>query len=242
MKKYLVLFDIDGTILKFKHYLAKKLFSELLQELFDKAIPETAIPDFHGMTDLQILKIISDNIGFPYSKTEILLPQIWNKMLSVFEQHTNDDNVSILPGVEKLIIELSTRNDVALGLLTGNFYANAYLKLKAVNLDTYFHFGAFGDDSFDRNNLPMIAINRANNYFEQSYFSNQNSIIIGDTHRDEECARVNNIKCICVSTGNQSFQELNKLSPDALFHNLSNTELIKNTIFDLLNEKNNNSY
>lgn len=241
MKKYLILFDIDGTILKFKHYLAKKLFSELLQELFNKEIPESAIPDFHGMTDLQILKIISDNIGFPYSKTEELLPDIWEKMLTVFDQHTVEDNIELLPGVGQLINKLNSLNDISLGLLTGNFQENAYLKLKAVNLDSYFSFGAFGNDSIDRNDLPIIAINRANEFYKDKLFSNRNTIIIGDTHRDEECARVNNIKCICVCTGNQNFEELITLNPDALFNDLSDTELIIKTIFELLNEKNNYS-
>lgn len=241
MKKFLILFDIDGTILKFKHYLAKKLFSELLQELFNKEIPENAIPDFHGMTDLQILKIISDNIGFPFSETEKLLPDIWNKMLAVFDIHSVEDNIELLPGVNQLINDLHKHPDVALGLLTGNFQDNAYLKLRAVKLDSYFDFGAFGNDSIDRNDLPIIAINRANDYYQKDYFSNINTIIIGDTHRDEECARVNNIKCICVCTGNQNYEELKSLNPDALFHNLSDTELIKKTIFELLNEKNHNS-
>lgn len=241
MKKFLILFDIDGTILKFKHYLAKKLFSELLQELFDRDIPESAIPDFHGMTDLQILKIISDNIGFPYSKTEELLPKIWNRMLDVFDQHTIEENIQILPGVESLIIDLHNNPDVALGLLTGNFQENAYLKLKAVDLHNYFDFGAFGNDSINRNDLPIIAINRANRFYNIDIFSNNNTLIIGDTHRDEECARVNNIKCICVSTGNQNYEELSKLEPNALFQNLSDTELIKKTIFNLLDEKNNYS-
>jgi len=239
--KILVLFDIDGTILKFKHSLAKRLFAELLEDLFGVNIPDNAIPDFHGMTDLQIIKAISKNIDFPIDKTFELIPEIWKRMLLSFQTYTTTENINLLPGVQEIIVNLDNDPRFALGLLTGNFYENAYLKLKAVNLDRYFQFGAFGSDSDDRNQLPPIAISRAKEYFRFEFdFDNTNTIIIGDTHRDEECARLNNIACICVATGHQSYDELNLLKPDAVFRDLSQTDIIKNTIIELINEKNNN--
>ncbi|HRP01949.1 MAG TPA: HAD hydrolase-like protein [Candidatus Kapabacteria bacterium] len=237
MKKYLVLFDIDGTILNFAPNLAKELILELLQDYFNKNISESVIPDFQGMTDLQIIKSIAKEIGYSLEQLEDSIPKFWKALSDTFERHTNSNTTKILPGVSQLVKELSELPFIELGLLTGNIHQNAYHKLRAVKLDSYFKFGAFGCDSHDRNELAPIAINRANNYFDATIFNHKNTLIIGDTYRDEECARVNNIKFVCVATGKQSYEALNQLVPDAIFHDFSNVDLVKSTIIKLLYEK-----
>ncbi len=243
MNKSLLLFDIDGTILKFKHNLAKQLILEFLQDFLNIRIDESHIPDFHGMTDLQIINDILNNLGYEFAEMEEMLPIIWSQMHSAFEMHLNKENIEILPGVMELINLLSNDSNFALGLLTGNFYENAYQKLKSVNLDHFFKFGAFGNDAMDRNSLPQIAISRANHYYKNIIFDNKSTLIIGDTTKDEECARVNNIKCICVSTGAHDYNSFLELRPNALFENFKDTTLVIKTIYKLLydDEENNNS-
>jgi len=237
--KYLVLFDIDGTILKFKHSIAKKIFAEELEKILNLKIPEKALPDFHGMTDLQIIKNICFNIGYSYNELSKNLSSLWENLYNIFLNYSNNDNIYILPGIRELIEILNKDNDFILGLLTGNFKKNAYLKIRTVGLEEYFQLGAFGCDTEDRNLLPPIAIERANKFInKENLFNNSNTIIIGDTFRDIQCAKVNNIACISVCTGYQSYEELIKLNPEAIFNDLSNTFLIKDTIIRLINEKN----
>jgi len=131
----LILFDIDGTILNFKYGIAKKLFAEMLSELFGRDVPDEAIPDFWGMTDLQIIREIAENIGFSYDSILDKIPVIWHRIYSGFEEHTTPENVKLLPGVNHLLKILNEREDVQLGLITGNFYDNAYLKLRTHGLD-----------------------------------------------------------------------------------------------------------
>lgn len=226
MKK-LILFDIDGTILNFKHGIAKSLFADLLSELFGREVPDSAIPDFWGMTDLQILKIITQNIGVSFEDTVKILPEIWDKIYVSFEEHTTLDNVKILPGVVELIAVLHEDTNVQLGLITGNFYENAYLKLRTHNLENFFPIGAFGSDSDDRNMLPPIAIQRANELIGGEAFNSKNTLIIGDTPRDIECAKAHGIAVLCVATGAMSFEELSGLKADFVLNDLSDT---KNTI------------
>jgi phosphoglycolate phosphatase-like HAD superfamily hydrolase len=241
--KYLILFDIDGTILKFRHGLAKDLFAGMLSNLFSRDIPDKAIPDFHGMTDMQIIRIITENIGLSFEETKKMLPEVWKSMLTLFEPHSNEDNITLFPGVKELIETLFKNKSITLGLITGNFYENAYLKLKTVGLNKYFTFGAFGSDSDDRNMLPPIALNRANDYIKSDCFNCHNTLIIGDTHRDVECAKKNYIPVLCVATGFQSFEELSLLNPDAVLHDFSDIENSLKIIYNLLesnHEKNNN--
>lgn len=237
--KYLVLFDIDGTILKFKHSIAKKIFAEELEKILNLKIPEKALPDFHGMTDLQIIKNICLNIGYSYNELSKNLSNLWENLYNIFLSYSNNENIYLMPGIKELIEVLNYDNDFILGLLTGNFKKNAYLKIKTVGLEEYFQFGAFGCDTEDRDLLPPIAIERANKFInKENLFNNSNTIIIGDTFRDIQCAKANNIACISVCTGYQSYEELAKLNPEAIFNDLTNTFLIKDTIIRLLNEKN----
>ena len=61
----LVLFDIDGTILHLKSGQSKKIFSQMLDNLFGIDTDFNDLPDFAGKTDLQILYEIADkyNLG-----------------------------------------------------------------------------------------------------------------------------------------------------------------------------------
>jgi hypothetical protein len=56
----------------------------------------------------------------------------------------------VLPGVRALLDELRQRDDVAVGLLTGNVRAGARVKLGHFGLFDYFAFGGFGDRHVDR--------------------------------------------------------------------------------------------
>lgn len=217
----LILFDIDGTILLFKQNLAKKLFTEFLTELFEFEVSEHVIPSFAGMTDLQILRIVSENLNIPYQDITDKLPHIWSRMKSKFEDHSTAENIKLMPGIVELLNLFAENEDNFLGLITGNYIENAYLKLDSYKLRHFFHIGAFGDDDENRNHLPPIAINRANLYLKSDLFNNKNTVIIGDTDRDVECAKVHNIKSVAVATGGCNAQFLNEQHPDLLFNDFS---------------------
>ncbi len=231
--KYLFLFDIDGTLLNFQHGVAKALFIELMTEIFGKEFDETHLPDFNGRTDLYILRTMAENHGINFDGLNRKLPDVWKAIIDKFEDYSTPDYIELLPGVKQLLNSLEMREDVALGLITGNFKANAYLKLKAYDLGRYFQFGAFGDDHEDRNNLPPIAINNANIFLKETFFYPENTLIIGDTIRDIECAKHNNIKSVAVTTGRYKKEELASHNPDLLLDDMSDFESVENTFFTL---------
>lgn len=237
-EKYLLLFDIDGTILSFKSGLAKDLFVEMLEDIFETKIPDEAFPSFAGMTDLSILRAINDFMGQDFSLIENRIEEIWEKMLDVFKVHTNTENVSLMPGIIELLELINDDKTFQLGLITGNIDKNAYLKLKAHNLDKYFPFGGFGNDFENRNHLPEIAINRANIFHGHDIFRNENTLIIGDTWRDIVSAKSNNIYSCGVATGFYKIDELSRYSPDLLFEDFSNYKHIFKSFKNLFKTQN----
>ena len=229
----LFLFDIDGTILTFKHYRSREIFSGIIKNIFNKEVKFESLPNFAGMTDLYILKEIAREIDYPFEDIKRKISQVWTEMYIEFEKYTDKEHIILMPGIVKLLSYLRDKKDVYLGLCTGNFYENAYLKLRTYSLDKIFPYGSFGSDHADRNKLPPIAVERANTYEGKALFNSNNTIIVGDSPLDIECAKANDMKCISVCTGYFSFKELNELKPDILLKDFSDINKTRQ-VFDNL--------
>jgi phosphoglycolate phosphatase-like HAD superfamily hydrolase len=126
----------------------------------------------------------------------------------------------ILPGLPALLDTLAARDDIALGLLTGNFERGARIKLSRVELDGYFPFGSFGDEQFDRNDLPPVALDRAFDLLGRR-FDPADTVIVGDSLLDIACAKAHGLKCLAVATGWTSAQTLADAGPDWLVPDLT---------------------
>lgn len=227
---YLLLFDIDGTILKFKEGISKEIFSDILTDVFGIGIDPKSLPDFSGKTDLQILNEIVETYQLDPNLIYHDIDKLWDSILKKFENYAKNENYQLLPGIDKLLPNLYHNTNFRLGLLTGNFKKNAYLKLSIFDLEKYFPIGAFGCEDPDRNNLPQIAIKRANAYWSNLNFNNSNTFIIGDSPKDIECAKANNNHCIAVATGYFNYEQLLTLNPDLIFFSFENYSEVINQI------------
>ena len=117
----------------------------------------------------------------------------------------------VKPGVPELLDALATRDDVRLGLATGNFKRACLLKLAHYKLDAHLSDGGFGEDAEDRGDMVTKAIQRVSNG------SRPNQIwIVGDTPRDVEAARANNVRCLAVATGDSTVDELRAAGADVV--------------------------
>lgn len=212
----MLLFDIDGTILRMKNYRSYHIFSALFRRRFSVDLQPSDLPSFSGKTDLQILFETSKICGIDFDLIIRDIDSIWDELLSDFETHCHTGNMVLMPGIERLLSALATDDDYQLALVTGNFAANAYLKLSVFGLGGLFPFGAFGSDSANRNELPRLATLRGNQLSGAERFSLPNSIIIGDSHLDVACARANGIPCLAVATGSHSSEQLNELGADCV--------------------------
>jgi phosphoglycolate phosphatase len=131
----------------------------------------------------------------------------------------------------KPLAVISTNPRYRSALLTGNFETTAWYKVNLVDLSDYFNVpGAFGDQAYDRRELPQLAAQRINSHLGMELQPSQ-FIAIGDTPDDIACARHFGARSIAVATGHlYDVDELLACEPDAVLLDLSNTEQMMRTL------------
>jgi phosphoglycolate phosphatase len=113
----------------------------------------------------------------------------------------------VLPGINSLLDEMSSRSDIILGLATGNVELGARIKLDRGKLNPYFEFGGFGSDSEDRTELVRKAADKAAlRHGERVPASDV--FVIGDTPLDIDAGKRAGFKTVGVATGSYSIEQL----------------------------------
>ena len=225
----LALFDIDGTLLR--EGLAPKLaFARALHETYDTTGPISGFR-FAGMTDPQCVAEIMRMAGIPdeviRDKREACLDRY---IAHLTREMRNHDGAKLFPGVKELLARLSKREDVLVGLLTGNVQRGAMLKLGRFKLGDYFRFGAFGDEHEDRGKLARIALEKAEEILGRPV-AGEETTVIGDTPRDVACARKIGARAVIVATGLVAREELLAAEPDVILESFEDVEGTLQAIF-----------
>lgn len=210
------LFDIDGTLLS-TGGAGQRAMERALTEMFGVPDPNEDIPAA-GRTDRAITSDLFRHHGLEPSHQE------WVDFQNVYFAHlqTTLRELSgvVLPGVVSLLEQLANRDNVTLGLLTGNFREAARLKLSHHAIDHHFEFGGYGDDHHDRDDVARIAFQEACRHLNRDV-TRDSVIVIGDTPSDVKCARAIGARVVAVATGMFSRDELAETCPDALYTDLS---------------------
>jgi phosphoglycolate phosphatase-like HAD superfamily hydrolase len=219
----LVLFDIDGTILSSAaagRDAIRAAFAEEFEELhFFEAVR------FDGKTDPQIIAELYRAAGRPERATAEQVAVVVERYVAHLESVIAGRRhlVRTYPGVVPLLEELEARDDVLVGLLTGNVVPGARLKLGAAGIAfERFAVGAFGSDSAHRPDLPPIAVARAEPKFGRRPVGEE-IVIIGDTPADVTCGAALGVRAIAVATGHYSVAELEAAGAHATFEDFSDT-------------------
>ena len=139
--------------------------------------------------------------------------------------HPGTGHKGLMPGAREVLEALDVFPDVHMALLTGNYRDAAEIKLQHFEIWDYFEWGAFSDDSPDRNALVPIACRRAETY-DIPAEAIERVIVIGDTPHDIECARVAGARSIAVATGGFTVEQLKEFGADEVLKDLSDTEAV----------------
>lgn len=216
---WVILFDIDGTLLTVDSKYNRSHLRRILDELeIDYLDMET--DSFSGRTDHDIFTSFLVNHGFDdglYQQFKTrYLHYLQNVLLTKTERVARHDHID-----ESL--EYFFGGDFICGLLTGNYPQAAHIKLKAADIDRDFSFGAFGEFEKDRNKLPHLALKEVDEIYnftpDPSRF-----LILGDTPRDVICAKNAGMKCVAVTTGKYNREELEEHGPDLVIDSLAQPE------------------
>ncbi len=218
----LVLFDIDGTLIKSGSKLHKLAFASAFNKIYGVDTNINVI-DHPGKTDKQIIVEVLKKNGLDEQAIRIKIDEAMREMVDFFEKKISAEEFVALDGAQELLEKLK-KNNILLGLVTGNLEPIARAKLKRIKLNEYFKFGGFGNNSENRSNLIKIAIKQAEDNFNFKY--NNNVFIVGDTPRDIKAGREAGVKVITLPTGKYSEKELRAQNPDFLFKNLTCKEEI----------------
>ncbi|MES2764251.1 MAG: HAD family hydrolase [Bacteroidota bacterium] len=224
MPRKLLLFDIDGTLIRWKRGRSTEITRRLTQEVFKRDLPDGSLTSFAGKTDLLIFKEIADVLKIDDAEFQQKMPELQRTLAELCAEYISPEHIDLLPGVPQLLKTLSENKNVELGLVTGNLRECAFLKLSSYGLDGFFKTGAFGCDNIERRKLPPIAIQRANDKNGTDVFKSANSVIIGDSPRDIDCAHANNIPVVCVATAESTVEDLQELQPDLVLKDFSDLE------------------
>jgi len=226
----LVLFDIDGTLIRSSR-IGRKVVAQALTDVFGTAGPIRHL-SFAGKTDLAIILDLMMAEGLSESEIRLNLPHVYNQMVVHARRFFPQAGLTACPGIGDLLKHIVNSGRNVLGIQTGNINLTAPLKLQAAAIEPeQFSIGAYGSDAIDRSDLIPIAWARAKRKTGRS-FTGEDTIVIGDTPADIDCAKVNGATSVAVSTGSYSGAELAKSGPTYLLDNLVDLPLSLLSLLD----------
>lgn len=220
----LVLFDIDGTLISSRG-VGRRAFAHALRVVYGTEGILDAY-DTRGKTDPRIVVDVLGAVGLGGAAIEAGLEACFAAYARELEALIGTgEGVQVLPGMETVVRNLAARDDVVVGLLTGNIATGAELKLRPTGLWPCFRVGAFGSDHIDRRQLPFVARARLREQVGRDLPFEQVTII-GDTPHDIDCARACGAVAVAVATGLYARDELAAHAPDLLFDDFADAEAV----------------
>lgn len=217
----LVLFDVDGTLV-LTGGAGVRAMDRAFRDLFSVADAFAGMA-MAGRTDWSILADAIARLG------RELDDELHARFRSLYCRYLTEEILvpgrrkGVMPGVRPLLDTLATRDDIFLGLLTGNYVEAARIKLEHFDLWRYFACGAYGDDAADRGSLVPLAVTRAR-ACGAAPRSPEDVFVVGDTPHDVACAAAAGARSIAVATGSSTVDALRASGAHFVFKDLRDAD------------------
>jgi phosphoglycolate phosphatase-like HAD superfamily hydrolase len=212
----LVLFDIDGTLLRRAGPHHRQALVDAVRRTTGVETTTEGVP-VQGMLDRDILTQMLANAGVSRAHIRRQMPAMIAVAQRIYVRSCPDLRRRVCPGARMLLYRLS-RKGVATGLVTGNLTRIGWKKMERAGLKPYLRFGAFAELAADRAGLVRIAVRHAR---RQNWIDRTSPVaLIGDHPNDIRAARANGVRSIAVATGVVPAEELAEHAPDILVPDL----------------------
>ena len=216
-----LLFDLDGTLTRSAGAGTRALGRAL--HASPRAAEELRKMRLDGMTDRGIARTVLAAEGdhaLPIEArakavSEQEIDAVLERYIAALAEECSHGAYTALPGVPALIDALAARDDVVLGLCTGNLARGAELKLTCANLWGKFRFGGYGSDAEPRADIVRAAWTRAR------ALGAKEALVIGDTPRDVLAAHDAGLPACGVATGHWKTHDLQVHGADVVLSDFS---------------------
>jgi len=219
----LVLFDIDGTLIR-TGGAGVKAFAKVFETEF-KAVDGFERMKFGGRTDTGLVREFFGYHNIPATPENFR--RFFERYVFWLDHILKQNETTVCAGVWDFIRGLQgLAIPPVIGLLTGNIRLGAEIKLRHAGLWDVFVTGGFADDSEERDKIAAIAKERGSRLLNENLRGDQ-VVVIGDTPLDIRCARAIEAKVLAVATGMVSIEELEERKPDWVVKDLTELEAAK---------------
>ncbi len=213
----LVLFDIDGTLIR-SGGAGEKAFAKVFASEFNIQNGTAGIA-FAGRTDPSIVREFFRR--YQIEASEKHFRRFFDSYVFWLDQLLSQIDGRILPGVRETLSRFAALPEPpAIGLLTGNIRLGAQIKLVRYGLWDHFQTGGFGDDHEDRNEIAAIARSRGEELLRRKLHGEE-ILVIGDTPCDIACAKAIGARVLAVATGSYPLARLQEQRPTWVLDDLS---------------------
>ena len=213
----LVLFDIDGTLLRRSGPDHRQVLEDAILHVTGLRTTTDGVP-VQGMLDREILRQMMRNAGASEALVKRALPAIVAKAQSLYVRRCPDLRGKVCPGVKETLSALA-RAGAVIGLVTGNLSRIGWRKMERAGLKRHFRFGAFAEQAPTRTALARLALGRARR--ERWIGTGSAASLVGDHPNDIAAAKGNGLRSVAVATGVVPYEELATHGPDILVPDLT---------------------
>ncbi|GAA3830185.1 haloacid dehalogenase-like hydrolase [Sphaerisporangium flaviroseum] len=130
----------------------------------------------------------------------------------------------VMPGAKDALKAVARLDGVVQSVLTGTIKSNAILKLKAFGLEKFvdFEVGGYGEEVYPKATLLQVAQGRVKRMYGFAC-GGANTVLIGDSARDVQAARIAGASMIAVASGRSTTAELHEAGADVVLEDLTDT-------------------
>ncbi len=214
----LVIFDLDQTLVNIFR-VHDNAYHNTMRDVFNIDACYKRI-DYAGKRIPDLIREFALKENVPNAVIDMNIAEAVRVYEMSFAMLLKNVNRHILPGVKKLVGELSRKHKLA--VVTGDLRSIAEIVLEKAGLAEYFPVVVTADDAPTREKMVRLAIKKSGRVSEVW--------VIGDSSRDIIAGKANGAKTIGVLTGEHDRKTLLAAKPNYIFKDLSHTRKILEVI------------